>query len=96
MVSPDALGARRALTLPGLSCTVAEQIEALRRAAGPQALKLIRRVPDETIARIVSGWPQNFNAARAEALGFVAERKFDEIIAAHIEDELGGVLPRLG
>jgi D-erythronate 2-dehydrogenase len=89
-LSPGALGDRRALTLPGLSCTVAEQIAALERAAGKAAVKLIRREPDETIARIVAGWPQNFNAARAKSLGFVAERSFDEIIAAHIEDGLGG------
>ena len=89
----SALGDRRALTLPGLSCTVAEQIEAIRRAAGEKAVKLIRREPDAAIARIVSGWPQNFNAARAEKLGFAAESSFDEIIAAHIEDELGGIVP---
>ena len=89
----SALGDRRALTLPGLSCTVAEQIEAMRRAAGEKAVKLIRREPDAAIARIVSGWPQNFNAARAEKLGFAAESSFDEIIAAHIEDELGGIVP---
>jgi D-erythronate 2-dehydrogenase len=91
-LAPGALGDRRALTLPGLSCTVAEQIAALERIAGAKAVKLIRREPDETIARIVSGWPQNFNAARAQKLGFAAEISFDEIIAAHIEDEQGGAL----
>ena len=50
----------------------------------------IRREPDETIAKIVAGWPQNFDARRATALGFRAETSFDDIIRAHIEDELGG------
>jgi nucleoside-diphosphate-sugar epimerase len=50
-------------------------------------VRLIRREPDETIARIVAGWPQNFDASRAAALGFVAEKSFDEIIKAHLEDE---------
>ena len=81
------LGARRALTMPGVSVTVAEQIEALRRAAGDKAVALIRREPDETIRRIVAGWPRQFEAKRAEALGFKAERSFDDIIRAHIEDE---------
>ena len=89
-LAEGALGDRRALTLPGLSCTVADQIDALRRAGGEKAVKLIRREPDATIARIVAGWPQNFDAARARALGFSAESRFDEIVAAHIEDELGG------
>lgn len=84
------LGARRNLTMPGLAATVAEQIEALRRVAGEKAVALIRREPDETIGRIVAGWPRRFDARRAEQLGFVAERNFDEIIRAHVEDELGG------
>ncbi len=86
----SALGNRRNVTLPGLSATVGEQIDALRRVAGEKAVKLIRREPDPTIIRIVSGWPQNFDARRAMALGFRAEKTFDEIIRIHIEDELGG------
>lgn len=82
------LGSRRTLTLPGLSCTVAEQIEALRLLAGDKAVALISRVPDPMIARIVDGWPQRFDAARAMALGFVAEDSFKSIIRSHIEDEL--------
>ena len=81
------LGARRALTMPGVSVTVAEQIEALRRIAGDKAAALIRREPDETIRRIVAGWPRQFDAQRAQALGFKAETDFDAIIKAHIEDE---------
>lgn len=84
------LGARRNLTMPGLAATVAEQIEALRRVAGEGVAARIRREPDETIARIVAGWPRRFDASRAEALGFAAERSFDEIVRAHIDDELGG------
>jgi len=84
------LGARRNLTMPGLAATVAEQIEALRRVAGDKAVALIRREKDETIGRIVAGWPRRFDAKRAEALGFRAETSFDDIIRAHVEDELGG------
>jgi D-erythronate 2-dehydrogenase len=82
------LGARRTLSMPGLAVTVGEQIEALKRVAGAKAVSLIKRVPDETIAKIVSGWPRNFEATRAPALGFKAEANFDEILKAHIEDEL--------
>ncbi|WP_137176535.1 D-erythronate dehydrogenase [Roseomonas sp. AR75] len=87
------LGARRNLTMPGLAATVAEQIEALRRVAGDKAVALIRRVPDEGIMRIVEGWPRRFDAKRAEALGFRAEKDFDEIIRVHVEDELMGKVP---
>ena len=87
------LGARRNLTMPGLSALVGEQIEALRRVAGPKAADLIRREPDPDIRKIVAGWPRNFEAVRATKLGFVAETTFDDIIKIHIEDELEGVIP---
>lgn len=84
------LGDRRCLNMPGLSATIGEEIEALRRAAGDEAVALIREEPDELIMRIVAGWPHTFDTARAHALGFRAETSFDEIIRVHIEDELGG------
>jgi D-erythronate 2-dehydrogenase len=84
------LGWRRTLSVPGLSATVGEEIEALRRVAGDNAVKLIRDEPDAHIISMVDGWPKNFAAKRAEALGFKAEKTFDEIIRIHIEDELGG------
>ncbi len=84
------LGARRTLSLPGLSATVGEQIAALRRVAGDAAVRLIRHEPDPVIERIVAGWPRAFDPQRALALGFKAEKSFDEIIRVHIEDELGG------
>jgi D-erythronate 2-dehydrogenase len=88
-----ALGPRRALTLPGLSCTVGEQLDALRAVAGAKILERVKRVPDETIRRIVAGWPRNFDAARAKALGFSAEHSFADIIKVHIADELDGKIP---
>jgi nucleoside-diphosphate-sugar epimerase len=84
------LGWRRTLSVPGLSATVGEEIEALRRVAGDKAVGLIREVPDPKIVGMVDGWPRNFAAKRAESLGFKAEASFDEIIRIHIEDELGG------
>jgi nucleoside-diphosphate-sugar epimerase len=84
------VGPRRTLSMPGLSATVAEQIEALRRVAGDRAVRLIRREPDESIMRIVETWAPALDASRAGRLGFTAETSFDEIIRVHIEDELGG------
>ncbi|WP_158814988.1 D-erythronate dehydrogenase [Methylocapsa sp. S129] len=84
------LGPRRNLTMPGVSVTVGEQIEALRKVAGEAAVSRIRREPNETIARIVAGWPSNFNAKRALGLGFNVEASFEDIIRNHIEEEHGG------
>ena len=82
------LGTRRNLSMPGVAATVGQQIEALRKVAGEKAARLIRREPDPTIMRIVSGWPENFDARRALALGFRADESFEQIIRIHLEDEL--------
>src|SRR5690606_11933739 len=84
------IGPRRNLSMPGLSATVGEEIEALRRVAGDAAVKLIRHEPNEAIIRIVDGWAQDFDTRRALELGFKADASFDDIIRAHVEDELGG------
>src|SRR5690606_563739 len=84
------LGWRRTVSAPGLSATVGDEIEALRRVAGDKAVALIREEPDEKIIGIVDGWARNFDARRATELGFKAETSMDEIIRAHVEDELGG------
>lgn len=92
----QALGRRRALTMPGVSATVRMEIEALRRVAGDEAVALIRREPDETIARMVAGWPGRFDPRHALSLGFRAEATVDELIRVHIEDELGRQSPFWG
>jgi nucleoside-diphosphate-sugar epimerase len=77
------------LTLPGLCASVKEQIKALERAAGKDAVALIRREPDPFIENLVYSWPRSFEAEKAKSLGFKAENNFDEIIRIYMEDELG-------
>jgi len=89
-LAPDALGARINLSMPGVCCTVAEQIAALRRIAGERAAARIRREHDPLVARIVDGWPQRIEARRARELGFKAESSFEEIVRIHIDEERGG------
>lgn len=84
----DRVGPRRALNLPGVSCTVEEQIEALRDIAGDAVVALIRPEPDPAIMAIVETWPRDFAPERALALGFRAEKSFHDIIRVHIEDDL--------
>jgi D-erythronate 2-dehydrogenase len=90
VMDTEPLGLHRSLTMPGLSATVAEQIEALRRVGGEAAVSLIREQPDELIIRLVDSWPRAFDTRRAAELGFVAENDFDEIVRVYVEDELGG------
>jgi nucleoside-diphosphate-sugar epimerase len=86
----DALGPRINLSMPGVCCTVAEQIAALRRIAGDRVAARIRREHDPLVARIVAGWPQRIEARRARELGFTCESSFDEIVRIHIDEDRGG------
>ncbi len=82
------LEGRRSLNMPGISCTVGEQIEALRQVVGNDVVKLIRHQPDEDIIRIVSNWPRNFDPVRAKRLGFAAESSFEQIVRTYVEEDL--------
>jgi hypothetical protein len=70
-------------------------VDALARAAGRDVADRIRWEPDPDIPRIVRGWPVRAHARRARGLGFTDDGSFDEILRAHIDDELGGMIPRL-
>jgi len=87
------LGHERCLTMPGVSVSVAGQIEALRSVAGAEAVRLIRHEPDQSVREIVASWPLEFDTTRAHALGFRAEATYAEIIGVYVDEELGGTLP---
>lgn len=87
-LSREAVGDHCNMNLPGLCATVAQEMESLERVVGSDALRLIKREPDATIKAIVANWPESFDAQRAQALGFVAERSFDDIIRVYLEDEM--------
>jgi nucleoside-diphosphate-sugar epimerase len=88
---PDsAFGMARMLTLPGITASVSQMVDALREVAGERVVQRIRWQPDARIQRIVAGWPRRFDAKRARKMGFEADASMAEIIQAHIEDELAG------
>jgi nucleoside-diphosphate-sugar epimerase len=66
------LGGRRSLMMPGVSASVGEQIEALRRVAGEAAVRLIRREPDATLNPMFRTIPGRFDTNRVAAPGFQA------------------------
>jgi nucleoside-diphosphate-sugar epimerase len=78
------------LTLPGISVTAGEMVQALGEVAGEQVVARVKWQLDPRIQKIVSGWLPDFDARRARAMGFEPDGDLTEIIQAHIEDELGG------
>lgn len=89
-LSQSSLEGRPALNMPGVSCTVGEQIEALREIAGPDVADRIHHAPDPAVEAIVKNWPRNFAPERATALGFKAEADFKEIIQVYLDDDFMG------
>jgi nucleoside-diphosphate-sugar epimerase len=85
---PSRFGFNRTVLLPGITATVAEMVEALRRAGGDAAVERIRWHPDPTIQKIVDGWPRAIVAQRARSLGIEADADLDEIVRAFVEDDL--------
>ncbi|KAK7036708.1 hypothetical protein VNI00_011373 [Paramarasmius palmivorus] len=63
----------RVVCLPGFTTTVREELEALEKVAGKDALKLVKFKDDPTNRRIVSSWPARFDNSYPLSLGFVVD-----------------------
>ena len=85
----------RVINLPGLSITVQQMIDALRRIAGDAVADHIKIQQDPLIEKIVSSWPGDFTAHYAKALGFKSDKDFDSIINDFILGNLPGKLVKL-
>lgn len=84
----ERLGDDRAVSLPGLTVTAQNMIDALHRAAGDRPLGRITVTPDPFIEGICATWPQGTDDARGLDLGLPREGSLDEIVAYYIADYL--------
>ena len=83
-----AFGHSRSVSLPGLSLTVAEMVEALRRAGGQEAVSRLNWQRDPAIEAIVGSWPARFETEKATRLGFPVDPDIDTVVAAFMEDDM--------
>jgi len=84
---PEAWGAQRWLNLPGITASVAQMVEAMRKVAGDAAAQRVRYKDDARIQAIVKTWPVNFRTPRALAMGFKPDADVGSVIRAYIADE---------
>lgn len=87
------LGDDRAVGLPGLSVTVGEMVESLRRVTGDRALGSVTLAPDPAIEAIVGTWPRWSSSERARALGLPQDEDLDSIVRAYLEDHAAQATP---
>ncbi|HUA31782.1 MAG TPA: D-erythronate dehydrogenase [Streptosporangiaceae bacterium] len=78
--SDRAWGGRTAVNLPALTVSVAQMVDALERAAGPDARALIDWVPDAAVARMFATWPARVQSDRAARLGLTPDPDMDTLI----------------
>lgn len=89
--SRAAFGGRTALNLPALTVSVREMLQALQDLAGPDVMSLISHEPDAAVARIVAGWPAQFDSQRAPRLGLQADADFASVLHQYARDNADAV-----
>ncbi|KIS71638.1 uncharacterized protein UMAG_00079 [Mycosarcoma maydis] len=85
----------RAVNLPGFTVSVKEQVEALRKVAGDEAVALIQFEKDQVCERLVGTFPAKFDNEFALAIGFKVDqggfehniREFQEFLASQNKSE---------
>jgi len=80
-------GTQRWLNLPGITASVAQMVEALKKVAGPKVAGRVAYQPDARIQAIVKTWPVNFRTPRALAMGFKPDQDVETLIRDYIADE---------
>jgi nucleoside-diphosphate-sugar epimerase len=83
----EAWGELRAVSLPGITVSVAEMVDSLRRLGGEAAAARVRYIKDDRIQAIVKTWAAKLDTPRALGMGFTADATMDEIVAQYIRDE---------
>lgn len=86
-LAATAWGADRAITLPGITFSVKEGVDALRRIAGDEVAKRVVFRPVERINNMVRTFPARFKADRGLAMGFKADTGIEGIVRDYIASE---------
>lgn len=78
----------RAINLPGFTVSVKEQVEALRKVAGDEAVNLIKFEKDKVCERLVGTFPARFDNEFALAIGFKVDQGGFEANVREFQDFL--------
>jgi nucleoside-diphosphate-sugar epimerase len=73
----------RSVNVPGITVSVGNMVEALRRVAGDAVAARVHWALDPAVDRIVSTWPARFAPSLGLRLGMKADDDFTAIVRAH-------------
>ncbi len=77
----------RALSLPGITFSVGEGVEALRRVAGDEVARRVVFKRDDRLNSMVRSFPGRFRTDRALEMGFKADKDIEGIIRDYMASE---------
>jgi nucleoside-diphosphate-sugar epimerase len=78
----------RSINVPGLCVGVGDMVDALRAVAGEAVAARVKWQLDPAVDRIVQTWPANFAPRLGPSLGMRADRDFESIVRAYLEDDV--------
>jgi len=83
----SSLPTSHSLNVPGISVTVGDMVDDLRRVAGDAVADRVQFRHDAAIDRIVRTWPRDFDATAGRALGMRVDADFASIVRQYIEHD---------
>lgn len=78
-------GGSRVVQFPGVSISVQELLDALKKFGGEDKLSLVKEVRDEGLERILRSWPRDFDVGRSLELGLVGDQGVEAIVGEYVE-----------
>lgn len=77
---------RRVINFPGISVSVQELLDALRKYGGEEAVKLVKEERDEGLEKVLRSWPTDFETRwQVEELGLVRDEGVDGLVGEYVE-----------
>ncbi len=76
----------RIVNLPGITVTIKEMLEALKKVGGEEALNLVEEKRDEATEKIVESWPTRLDTSKAKSLGFLDDGQLEQTLNDYVED----------
>ncbi|PCJ77052.1 MAG: NAD-dependent dehydratase [Rhodobacteraceae bacterium] len=81
-------GYNRCINLPGRTDTIGDMIGAMTSVAGPAAEARISWKSDPAVEAVVGGWRAEFKPKKALAMGFIADKSFEDTVCWFLKDDI--------